>query len=598
MVLILVNAVTAFAGCYESILFWYTPSLVVKYFFSMIYFLSHVLIMPLISIYCMTQVKNWFELPIVERHLITVPAVLCEILILVNPFINFVFSYDENNQYHREKGMVVLYVVLCLYLIMTAYTIIKYWKKYIRVQRISILFIYVFMIMGVVIQLVTRTVRIETFCLLFAFLVMFFIIQKPNGQTDNETGLYNRYAFEEIVNQHLFLKEKTNIVVMIIRNYSSKMLRKGKESGSIIEGIISTLREISSGSSIFRIEENVFAIDLNKENTDTVVNAIKDKFTGVITVDEAEYVIDIGLLKLNIPEDIDNMERLTAIINNSIFANHNKEILTINDFDFKKLERQYKVNQALKNLLHSKDFEVVYTPLYDMSKRSISSALSSVRFYDSECGYVYENDIFSYAEKSGQYEDIACAMFEKSLDFIKKKYVDDRHFDFFLYNIDSVTYMKKGLLDRYEELVEKKNINRNIIVFAVTEQFISKYGREIDSVLMELHNKGYKLCLSGYGKGYTNIETLYSQPFDYLCISSNLIRDAKRNEKAKTSLETAISMANELNYKVIIKGVEDKKEFEMVEAMGCSYVMGEYFYEDVDEQRLLELVDDSRSTKK
>ena len=52
------------------------------------------------------------------------------------------------------------------------------------------------------------------------------------------------------------------------------------------------------------------------------------------------------------------------------------------------------------------------------------------------------------------------------------------------------------------------------------------------------------------------------------------------DKKTCIIVKNILNICNELNIKVIAKGVETKEEFERLKKLGCKYFQGYYFYQN------------------
>jgi EAL domain-containing protein (putative c-di-GMP-specific phosphodiesterase class I) len=105
-----------------------------------------------------------------------------------------------------------------------------------------------------------------------------------------------------------------------------------------------------------------------------------------------------------------------------------------------------------------------------------------------------------------------------------------------------------------------------------------------------LSERGYSFSLDDYGTGYSNISYMYDMPFSIIKIDKSILwkaMDPKTGEGQRSAviyLENTIHMLQEMNYSVLVEGVETLEQKMLLERLEVDFFQGYYFSKPVQKQ--------------
>ena len=70
------------------------------------------------------------------------------------------------------------------------------------------------------------------------------------------------------------------------------------------------------------------------------------------------------------------------------------------------------------------------------------------------------------------------------------------------------------------------------------------------------------------------------------------------NDKAEITLESTLELARSLKMRTVIDGITDKKEFDLISGLPCDYAKGTFFYKEIEEVQLLQLLQEQNGSLK
>jgi EAL domain-containing protein (putative c-di-GMP-specific phosphodiesterase class I) len=114
------------------------------------------------------------------------------------------------------------------------------------------------------------------------------------------------------------------------------------------------------------------------------------------------------------------------------------------------------------------------------------------------------------------------------------------------------------------------------IFFEITESRLMGDASVALDILSRLSLKHFSLSVDDFGTGYSSMEQLQRIPFSEFKIDHACVHGAAREASALAILESSVPLAKKLDMKVVVEGVEDQQDWDVVKSVGCDRVQG-YF---------------------
>ncbi len=88
---------------------------------------------------------------------------------------------------------------------------------------------------------------------------------------------------------------------------------------------------------------------------------------------------------------------------------------------------------------------------------------------------------------------------------------------------------------------------------------------------------GLLIAIDDFGSGYSNMDCLKTMQFSTLKIDRSFITGVDHEHNHRAIYKAIISMAHNLNLKVVAEGVETKDQVDFLRSIGCDLIQG-FFY--------------------
>ncbi|MCY7339081.1 MAG: EAL domain-containing protein [Sphingomonas bacterium] len=108
--------------------------------------------------------------------------------------------------------------------------------------------------------------------------------------------------------------------------------------------------------------------------------------------------------------------------------------------------------------------------------------------------------------------------------------------------------------------------------------------------LARLRAQGVRIAVDDFGTGYANLAYLTSLPLDAIKIDRALVADMVGRSRDRIVVKAMLSMARELDLKVVVEGVESLAQLELLAEWGCDLYQGFVGAGALDESELSRFV--------
>ena len=109
-------------------------------------------------------------------------------------------------------------------------------------------------------------------------------------------------------------------------------------------------------------------------------------------------------------------------------------------------------------------------------------------------------------------------------------------------------------------------------------------------LLKKLRAEGIGLALDDFGTGYSSLTYLIQLPIDTLKIDRSFVRNMTSGSDTETIVAAIISMAKQLNLKIIAEGVETEEQLSFLKKHGCDKFQGYLYSPPVSEDEFFKLL--------
>lgn len=570
-----------------------------NYLFLILYYISNTAL-PLIFYYCITIATGVFKKKSDFQRYIYVPFLIVLLLIFLSPVSGVVFYFDADLTYKHGFLYPVIYLSVAFYLVVTYIVYIKHGKNFSPVQK-SILIIYTSAsVISIVLQLILQNVLIVCFVSSVSALIIYFSLENPNDYMDKEMGIFNRFAFLEMIKRIFNKKKDVNVIAVQLMGIKYLSETIGEENRILLlKQIVSLIKLICGKKKVFRFSKSRFVIVLPAEKKDvkTKIEKIKCIFEEPLRIKNFIVPVSVRISYFSIPDDVNEVEDIVELIETSLDSILNKKegtVVQANKVFLESKKRENYVINVLQQAYRNNDFEILYQPIYSIEDKKYISAEALIRLKNPELKSIGPKEFIPLAEKNGMILRISEFVMNSVCDFIKRSSICDKYLNNIHINLSAIQCMQNNFANSFLQVIDSYDINHKYITFDVNEATTMILKDNLLNNIDKLKKEGICFSLDDFGSAFSNTANLVNFPFDVIKIDKELLWNSSYDDNAKTIMQFLVKIARSLNKKVVAEGVESENQLKFVKEMNCDFIQGYLYSRPLKEKELIELLESEK----
>jgi EAL domain-containing protein (putative c-di-GMP-specific phosphodiesterase class I) len=143
-------------------------------------------------------------------------------------------------------------------------------------------------------------------------------------------------------------------------------------------------------------------------------------------------------------------------------------------------------------------------------------------------------------------------------------------------NLSAIQFNQPNLIDTIEAALQKTGLEPHFLEVEITESMTADIESTI-LMLQHLKKIGVRISIDDFGTGFSSLSYLKYFPVDILKIDQSFIRKLHNNPNDETIVKAIISMAHNLNLKVVAEGIETKEQLVFLQQHLCDEGQGFFF---------------------
>ena len=516
---------------------------------------------------------------------------------ITSPFTHFIFWFNEDLELCHNILFYGYYVLDLFYLIAGLIHFLRHRNQFTTNQTVSLMFYTCACFATAIIQTIYPRLLITGFMFALTILITYLSMENPDDYVDSESHLFSRLAFK-VKCQSDFAMHHRNLIIGIYAESLFHILNSIGEVNrdAFYKEVTDTLKETTGSETIFRLTYEKIAIIVpfeSDEKSREIVERINNYFREPVKCGPVEVSLAISIKTVKIPDDVGTIEDLLDLLEDSL---EDKTVITAGSVyhaDVSLLEKRRRENRIIQILEESMDqnnFEVVYQPIYNISKGGYTSAEALIRLKTQEFGYIEPQEFIPLAEKNGLALLIGNFVLNEVCRFYSENRLWEKGVEKIHVNLSVIQCMQEKMYEHIFEILDYYNLDYEYINLDVTETTTIAANEILLRNMNIMKDHKMMFSLDNYGTGLSNTNTLVKYPFKYVKLDKALIQSAVNDEKARVILHKTVSMIKDLKMETVAEGVEDLGQYDMVIYLNCDYIQGYMFSNPLNAAEFLKFV--------
>ena len=332
-----------------------------------------------------------------------------------------------------------------------------------------------------------------------------------------------------------------------------------------------------------RLSGRRFALSVCSQTMDSgkaLQEAIELSVTQVFTTSGGELSPDIyvGIASASSDtQDIESViERCRAAQSSAGTAKGSKVVL-YNEMHLQPVHRRLKVAAELRGAIDDDALHLLYQPKVRCSDRQIDGFECLLRWHHSELGHIGPLDILDAARDVNQLVALDRWVIDRAI--MQRAVWQNLSLDAgtLSVNVTDETLLSADFVPWLEQrLAQHGTIAENIELEVLESSLFEDFEGAI-CVLKAIQAMGVGLSLDDFGTGYSSLSYLYRLPISVLKIDRAFISRLEMEAVHRSLCTNIMAMAHDLNLSVVAEGVENEKQFKLLQEFQCDRAQGYLF---------------------
>ena len=407
------------------------------------------------------------------------------------------------------------------------------------------------------------------------------------AQIDQLTGLANRYRFREFLERSISRasRQRTTVALMLIDLNRFKAVNDtyGHAAGDrLLQDIAGRLRRcVRPSDLVARLGGDEFTIVMNDVDDVAMLGAMAERLLTEIgqPVSIGNGDVDVGA-SIGIacfPDDADCADSIIVSADTAMYAGKGERQSSFHLYTpemHRRATYRLELERSLRRAIDRQQFELFFQPQVELHSGRLLGFEALLRWHHPEFGLIEPGEFIEIAEESGLILPIgewvlktACAQVAAWQD----AGLPDVHV---AVNFSARQFQDAGLLDLVKTTLVKYNLLSRSLEIEITESDILQNPAEANRILMSFADLGIGVALDDFGTGYSSLNHLRAFPGTIIKIDRSFIRDIETAPNHRAIVQSLISMAHDLNLRVVAEGVENTAQLDYLIARDCDIIQG------------------------
>ena len=259
------------------------------------------------------------------------------------------------------------------------------------------------------------------------------------------------------------------------------------------------------------------------------------------------------------------------------------------------LEEEMRLLMEVTEALERDEFTFFAQPQCDIFTGKIVGAESLVRWQHPDKGLIPPGKFIPVLERSGMIHLLDRQVWEQVCRWLRS-WLDRGYQPVPIsINISRIDIMSMDVPAYLGYLLKKYDLPPKYIKTEITESAYAEEDETIDNTVERLRDEGLLVMMDDFGSGYSSLNMLKSISVDVIKIDMRFLEIGEGEEqKGIGILESIVNMARMMGVPIIVEGVENLQQENVLRSMGCQYTQGYYYCKPLPIEQLEAVLADER----
>ncbi|MES2319034.1 MAG: EAL domain-containing protein [Pseudomonadota bacterium] len=241
------------------------------------------------------------------------------------------------------------------------------------------------------------------------------------------------------------------------------------------------------------------------------------------------------------------------------------------------IRERVRMMHALRTGFTKGELFVVYQPQMDLVTRRPVGAEALLRWQTADGKFISPDRFIPIAEYSGLIIDIGEWVLRTAChEVVRLREAGHRDFTMSV-NVSQVQFRHPYFLEMLRTALEDTQAPPEFIELEITESMAMEEPDLLIKMLAQIKHTGVSIAIDDFGTGFSSLSYLQRLQVDRLKIDRAFVTEITGSARGSSIAEMVIQLGRNLGLSVIAEGVEDERQAQILQALGCPLAQGFLF---------------------
>lgn len=311
-----------------------------------------------------------------------------------------------------------------------------------------------------------------------------------------------------------------------------------------------------------------------------------------------DYNISINLGFAEVETSVEKSADNALLALNSIKEDYSKHFAWYDNIMKQKYLEYTEITNTMHKALKNNEFIPYLQPQFDYETGEMIGTEALVRWLSPKKGLITPSKFIPVFEQNGFINDLDRYVLDKVCSYIRTWKDEGLNVPSISINISRRDMYSNNLVSTIVNTLNKYHLSPKDIHIEITESAYMENRQIINEIILNLKKEGFFLEMDDFGSGYSSLLALKDLPFDLLKLDMGFLRETEEIGKSGMVLTSIVRLANQMNLPVLAEGVEEKRQADFLNSIGCHLMQGYLFSKPLPSEEYHDLLLKQKKVKK
>ena len=261
------------------------------------------------------------------------------------------------------------------------------------------------------------------------------------------------------------------------------------------------------------------------------------------------------------------------------------------------IRERVRLMHALRSGFARGELFLMYQPQIDLAQRRAFGAEALLRWRTEDGRQVAPDRFIPIAEYSGLIIRIGeWVLREACAELMRLRAAG--HLDFTMsVNVSQVQFRHPNFLEMLSRALQESGAPPERVELEITESMAMEEPDLFIERLAQIKRTGVSIAIDDFGTGFSSLSYLQRLQVDRLKIDRAFVSEITGSARGSSIAEMVIELGRNLGLSIVAEGVEDERQAQILQALGCPLAQGFLFARPLAPEQLIEWLRDQPVTR-